>query len=98
MRCLPFVALCYVFVLGFLQCVSAECQAVPIPDKNLEAALRSVIFDKRESKDELSEDDLKKVYLLTAKGKEIRDLTGLEKCTNLQQLDLEKNDIVDIAA
>lgn len=68
-----------------------------IPDKNLEAAVRSVIFDKKDKPDELTEDDLKKVFILEGKGKGIKDLTGLEKCTNLLQLNLAKNEIENLA-
>src|SRR2546429_551983 len=50
---------------------------VKIPDKNLEAALRAVIF---ESQGELNEEKLNRVYILDAQGKSIKDLTGLEKC------------------
>ena len=67
-----------------------------IPDKNLEAALRTQVFEKRDKTDELTDDDLKKIFVLKAKGKGIRDLTGLEKCVNLHELDLAKNEIADV--
>src|SRR6266542_347283 len=51
-----------------------------IPDKNLEAALRAVLF---EPQGELTEEKLNRVYILDAQGKTIKDLTGLEKCKNL---------------
>jgi len=76
-------------------CLAGVAHAVSIPDKNLEAALRAVIFDKRDKTDELTEEDLKKVYVLEGKGKGIRDLTGIEHCTNLMQLNFAKNEIVD---
>lgn len=75
-----------------------DTSAAAIPDKKLEAALRSVIFDKKNSTDELTDDDLKKVFVLEAKGKGITDLTGLEKCVNLQLLNLAKNEIKDVTA
>jgi internalin A len=71
--------------------------AGPIPDKNLEAAVRAVIFDKKDKPDDLTDDDLKKVFILEARGKGIKDLTGLEKCVNLLQLNLTKNEIESVA-
>lgn len=75
---------------------SHSVSAGPIPDKNLEAVVRSVIFEKKDKTDELTDEDLKKVFILKGKGKGIKDLAGLEKCTNLAELDLSKNEIVDV--
>src|SRR5437667_12476765 len=69
-----------------------------LPDKNLEAAVRSVIFEKKGTDAEITDDDLKKVYILEARGKGIKDLTGMEKCVNLMQLNLTKNEISDVSA
>jgi internalin A len=69
-----------------------------LPDKNLEAAVRSVIFEKKGTDAEITDDDLKKVYILEARGKGIKDLTGMEKCINLLQLNLTKNEISDVSA
>src|SRR4051794_10977143 len=52
--------------------------AGPFPDKNLEEAVRAVL--KHEPKVELTDEKLLNVYVLEAPGKEIKDLTGLEKC------------------
>src|SRR5260221_13353239 len=68
-----------------------------LPDKNLEAAVRAVIFEKKDTTAEITDDDLKKVFVLDAKNKGIKDLTGMEKCVNLLQLDAAKNEIVDVA-
>ena len=68
-----------------------------LPDKNLEAVVRSVIFDKKDNNAEITDDDLKKVFVLEGKGKGIKDLTGMEKCTNLLQLNLAKNEITNVA-
>ncbi|HVC92280.1 MAG TPA: hypothetical protein VND64_01255, partial [Pirellulales bacterium] len=67
--------------------------AGPFPDKNLELAVRAVLIDKRDPATELTDEDLKKVFVLEARGKGIKDLTGLEKCTNTLQLNLAKNEI-----
>jgi internalin A len=70
--------------------------ASPFPDKNLEAAIRDVL--KHEPKVELTDEKLQNVYILEASGKDIKDLTGLEKCKNLASLKLDKNKISDIKA
>jgi internalin A len=88
----------FVFGLALAICLKpATAAAVNIPDKNLEAALRAEVHDKKDKPDQpLTEDDLKKVHNLTAKGKGIGDLTGLEHCTNLMALDLANNAIVSV--
>src|SRR5688572_25211001 len=77
--------------------VTLALQARPalaqVPDKNLEAAIRAVIF---EMKAPLNDEQLNKVYVLDAVGKNIKDLTGLEKCKNLASLRLSKNQIADV--
>jgi Leucine-rich repeat (LRR) protein len=70
--------------------------AVQFPDKNLEAALRALVFEKKANMDELTDDDLRKISTLEAKGKKIQNLSGLEKCTNLLLLDLENNEVADL--
>src|SRR5262245_58342196 len=72
--------------------------ASPITDKNLDAAVRAVLFD---PKGDLTEEMLKNVFVLDATGKpgkEIKDLTGLEKCTNLAQFKASNNQITDLKA
>src|SRR5215212_6615691 len=73
-----------------------SASAVMFPDKNLEAALRAVVFEKKDKPDELTEDDLRKISTLEAKGRKIQNLAGLEKCTNLLLLDLSNNEISDL--
>src|SRR5260370_1757413 len=68
--------------------------ASPFPDKNLEAAIRDVL--KHEPKVELTDEKLQNVYILEAPGKDIKDLTGLEKCKNLALTHLNKNNITDL--
>src|SRR4051794_5884499 len=76
------------------QAGAAQAWAVPIPDKNLEAALRAVLL---EPKGELTEAQLGNVFVLEAKGKSIANLSGLEKCKNLALLNLANNQVVDLA-
>jgi hypothetical protein len=84
-----------ILLAGFWQHEAARAAAPPIPDKNLEAAIRAVLH---EPKAELTDEKLSNVYVLEAPGKSIRDLTGLEKCKNLALLKLSNNPISDIRA
>jgi Leucine-rich repeat (LRR) protein len=67
--------------------------AGPFADKNLEAAVRATLMD---TKPELSDESLRNLFVLHADGKDIKDLTGLEKCTNLLELKLAKNQVADL--
>jgi Leucine-rich repeat (LRR) protein len=62
--------------------------AVTFPDPNLEAAIRAAI-DKPTG--DIYPSDLEALTALNASGKGIADLTGLEYCTNLLNLDLGGN-------
>jgi internalin A len=84
------------FLLATPAWSGAARAASPFPDKNLEAAIREVL--KHEPKVELTDEKLQNVYFLDAPGKDIKDLTGLEKCKNLAELKLDKNKISDIKA
>jgi hypothetical protein len=89
----------FVAVMTCCWCLSASSAwAVQFPDKNLEAALRHYILDKREGTVELTDDDLKKIFIFEAKGKAIKDLTGLEKCPNIALINLAKNEVENITA
>jgi hypothetical protein len=73
---------------------AADPPAGPFPDKKLEAAVRSAL---RDPKGALTDEMLHNLFVLEAPGKEITDLTGLEKCKNLSLIKLSKNQIADIA-
>jgi uncharacterized protein (TIGR03067 family) len=66
----------------------------PIPDKNLEAAVREVLH---EPKGDLTDEKLKNLFVLKSSGKKIASLAGLEKCKNLAELKLSNNQITDVA-
>ncbi len=68
-------------VLTVLPFSRAAMAASPFPDKNLETAIRAVL--RHEPNVELTDEKLQNVYILEANGKNIKDLTGLEKCKNL---------------
>lgn len=76
---------------------SSAVFAVQFPDKNLEAALRALVFEKKSNAEELTEDDLRKISTLEAKGRGIQNLAGLEHCTNLLLLDVAGNEVSDLA-
>ncbi len=66
-------------------------------DAKLEAALRHAVYEKRGTKEPLTEDDLRKVFVLEADGQDIADLRGLQYCRNLHLLKLSNNKITDIS-
>ncbi len=81
-------------ILPVLPLTRTAMAASPFPDKNLEAAIRSVL--KHEPNVELTDEKLQNVYILEASGKKIKNLTGLEKCKNLAQIKLTRNEISDL--
>ena len=66
------------------------------PDKNLEAAVRKFVFEKRDNDKPLVEADLANLSTIQANGKGIKDLSGLEKCQSLASLDLAENLVTDL--
>ena len=86
-----------VFVLSFiLPCTTATADDL-FPDDNLEKVVRHYVFEKRDNDEPLTEKDVEKISTIEAKGKGIKDLTGLEKCRSLSSLDLEDNEVVDLS-
>ena len=67
-----------------------------IPDAHLETVLKEVLKQKQIDKPQIEEADLKTIFFLDARGKEIADLTGLEKCINLAEVRLSKNRIQNL--
>ena len=67
---------------------------VIVPDKSLEASIRSTINN---PSDPLSPSDLAGLTSLTACNQDIVNLTGLEWATNLVSLSLSHNSITDLA-
>lgn len=64
------------------------------PDANLKAAIRNAIS---KSSGEIYLSDLAGLITLNASNKGISNLTGLEYCTALSNLDLSHNEIADIS-
>src|SRR6185437_14390467 len=73
--------------------LSSTAFAAGVKDKNLEVAIRASLFD---AKGELTDEKLGQLYVLDASGKDIRDLSGMEKCKNLLSLKLTNNHISDV--
>lgn len=90
------VSLGGIWLLGLLALLPAAAQDGVFPDKNLESALRTQVFEKRNTDKPLTKEDAKKVYVLKAKGRSIKEITGLEHCINLGEVDLSNNQITDI--
>ncbi len=73
------------------------------PDKNLEAAVRKYVFEKRDNEEPLTEDDVRDISTIEHKGlklkdeQKIKDLSGLEYCKSLALLDLEGHEISDVS-
>lgn len=68
-------------------------EVINFNDKNLELAIRNAI---NKPTGDLYKSDVQGITRLTAEGKSIADLSGIENLINLQQLNLDKNFISDI--
>ena len=73
----------------------ASFAASPFKDKALETAVQAAL---RLPKPDFKDEDLAKLSILHASGKKIKDLTGLEKCKGLADINLAKNDINNVAS
>ncbi|WP_246114820.1 leucine-rich repeat domain-containing protein [Rubripirellula tenax] len=65
-------------------------------DKNLEEAVRAEVFAKRNSQAPIAASDVANISRVIGKGKQIKNLSGLEHCKSLMMLDLEDNQISDL--
>lgn len=92
------VALLCVVVLAFSTNASAGGDDfINIPDKNLKAALIKAGID-ADSNGEIDKSEAFNSWELNISGAGIKDITGLEKFTELVYLDAGENDISDITA
>lgn len=66
-------------------------------DKNLEKVVRQYVFAKRNNEQPLTAEDVETISTIVGKGEGIKSLKGLENCLSLALLDLENNEIADIA-
>lgn len=67
--------------------------ASPFADKALEEVVRAASMN---PKGDITDEMLKNLSILEATGKGIKDLSGLEKCTNLLSIRFDKNQISDL--
>ena len=65
------------------------------PDKNLEAAVRQEVFEKRNKPDPLVEADVVNISQVRGNGRKITNLKGLEKCKSIALIELANNEISD---
>jgi internalin A len=68
------------------------------PDKNLEAAVRKLVFAKKANAEPLTKADVEKISTISARGQKIANLSGLEHCEALASLDLADNAVTDLLA
>ena len=81
---------------GSVRGEGAKTNASIFPDKRLEAAVRKVVFEKRDNQEPITAEDVANLSTINGSGMQITDLTGLENCRSLGSLDLAKNQISDL--
>src|SRR2546421_7992737 len=79
--------------LSSVLCGSARAAEPPVPDKNLDAAIKANL---PHHKGDLTDQALGSLYFLDANRKGIASLAGLEKCPNLMEVRLADNQIADL--
>lgn len=82
---------------GLLALPAAAAGEGIFPDKQLEAAVRKQVFEKRDNDQPITAEDVKNISTIRGAGMGITDLTGLEHCTALASLDLARNEIQDLS-
>ena len=71
---------------------------VNIPDAGLKAAINKTLDSNRPSTQDITVDELAQLTQLTVDGGvKVKNLTGLEKATNLQELKIDNNEVADLA-
>jgi Leucine-rich repeat (LRR) protein len=84
-------------LLGSLLVLAPGLSAQGIfPDKNLEAAVRQYVPAKKANQEPLTAADVASLAHIEARGKGIKDLTGLDQCAGVGYLDLSGNEITDL--
>ena len=92
----PWFRYLLVFLVSWTVTAAAYAQDL-FPDKNLDAAVRQYVFEKRNNDKPLTVQDVENISTIVAKGKKITNLAGLDKCRSLALLDLADNQIADLA-
>ena len=67
-----------VFLVSWTAIAAASAEGL-FPDKNLDAAVRQYVFEKRNNDKPLTVQDVENISTIVAKGKKITSLAGLDK-------------------
>src|SRR4051812_23516357 len=86
-----------IFLICCLVAGVARAQSI-FPDKNLENVVRKQVFEKRNNDMPITEQDVANIAILDGVGKGITNLSGLEKCKSVAQINFKGNEITDISA
>ena len=93
---IPIVSLLILLPLAIvIGCTAPVPETVNFPDKNLEGAIRDALDKPPE--ETITPAELAGLMVLPARKLGITDLSGIEYCTNLTELDLDYNRISDIS-
>lgn len=88
-------------VAGLALVAGADAAAQSIfPDKNLEAAVRKEVFEKRNNDQPILETDVPNISQVVGRGrdgKKVTSLAGLEKCRSVAAIELDLNDVTDLS-
>jgi Leucine-rich repeat (LRR) protein len=76
-------------------CTAPAPETVVFPDKNLEEAIRTALD--KPAGEAITPAEMARLTVLPARELRITDLSGIEYCTNLSELDLDMNRISDIS-
>jgi len=94
LRCLVLILAC--FSLSLLVSATATAQGI-FPDSALDSIVRQEVFSKRNNLEPLTIEDVAKISRVVGKGAKVESLEGLQHCRALMEIDLENNQIVDLA-
>ncbi len=87
------------FILSLFSCkkttTGSDTLVITFPDANFETLIRQVL-DKPSGN--ITDADMLTITVLDGEDRNIRNISGIENCTNLQELYLYYNQIIDISA
>ncbi|MCA8996912.1 MAG: leucine-rich repeat domain-containing protein [Planctomycetaceae bacterium] len=86
-------------LLGFLVTALGQVATADelFPDENLRTVVKEILKKKQIEKENLEPGDVKTIFFLDARGRGIKDLSGLQHCVNLAEVKLSDNEISDVA-
>ena len=86
-----------VCILCYGSAVAFTGDAPLFPDANLENIVRAHVLEKRDGKAPLTIDDVKHLSGITSRGNPIKDLSGLDKCTALAELNISGAELSELS-